>query len=135
MIGWQQQQQQMQLSNDMEEQQNEEKLKQSVMNEIEDQFIKPDKINLSSKGMLNQKQVYVDSIKKSDALRGGKKFKCYTASNLYFRRVKTRSSRQLLACSERRKQSSIRAMSRSIKITRKKVRNRELSARRSQARY
>ncbi len=49
----------------------EEKLKQSVIDEIEGQIIKPDEINMSSKGTLDQDQIYVDSVKKTDTFRGG----------------------------------------------------------------
>ncbi len=49
----------------------EEKLKQSVIDVIEGQIIKPDEINVSSKGTLDQDQIYVDSVKKTDTFRGG----------------------------------------------------------------
>jgi hypothetical protein len=62
----------------------EEKRKQSVIDEIEGQIIKPDEINMSSKGALDQEQIYVDSVKKTDPFRGGTKFKLYTASEFIF---------------------------------------------------
>jgi hypothetical protein len=62
----------------------EEKLKQSVIDEIEGQIIKPDEINMSSKGTLDQDQIYVDSVKKTDTFRGGTEFELFTASKFIF---------------------------------------------------
>ncbi len=62
----------------------EEKLKQSVIDEIEVQIIKPDEINMSSKGTLDQEQMYVDSVKKTDTFRGGTEFELYAARKFIF---------------------------------------------------
>ncbi len=61
-----------------------EKLTQQVIDEIEGQIIKPDEINMSSKGTLDQDQIYVDSVKKTDTFRGGTEFKLYTVSKFIF---------------------------------------------------
>ncbi len=47
------------------------KLKQQVIDEIEGQIIKTDEINMSSKGTLDQEQIYVDIVKKTDTFRCG----------------------------------------------------------------
>jgi hypothetical protein len=57
-----------------------------VIDEIESQIIKPDEINMSSKGTLDQEQIYVDSVKKTDTFRGGTEFEWYTASKFIFPR-------------------------------------------------
>jgi hypothetical protein len=74
----QQQHQQMKSSDNMSKTvdmyQMKEKLKQSVINEIEGQIIKPDEINMSctGKGTLDQleEQINVDNVKKTDTFRG-----------------------------------------------------------------
>jgi hypothetical protein len=72
-----------------------EKVKQSVINEIEGQTIKSDAINMSSKRTLDQEQICdilcVDNIKKSDPFRGGTEFELHISSTLYFQTAKTRS--------------------------------------------
>ena len=55
-----------------------------MIDEIESQIIKPDEINMSSKGPLDQDQIYVDSVKKTDTFRGGTEFELYTASKSIF---------------------------------------------------
>ena len=68
----------------------EEKLKQSMMDEIEGQIIKPDEINMNSKGTLDQEQYRLTVSRKqipSEAVQNSN----YTQrADLYFRRMRTR---------------------------------------------
>ncbi len=53
-----------------------------VIDEIEGQIIKPDEINMCSKGTLDQDQLYVDSVKKTDTFSRIQII--YTASKFIF---------------------------------------------------
>jgi hypothetical protein len=58
--------------------------KQSVINEIEGQIIKPDEDYTNDKGTLDQEQMYANSIDKSDTFRGGTEFKLFNPSTIMF---------------------------------------------------
>ena len=62
----------------------EEKIKQSVINEIEGQIIKPDADYTNDKGTLDQEQMYANSVDKSDTFRGGTDFKLFNPSTIMF---------------------------------------------------
>ena len=62
----------------------EEKIKQSVINEIEGQIIKPDADYKNDKGTLDQEQMYANSVDKSDTFRGGTDFKLFNPSTIMF---------------------------------------------------
>ncbi len=70
----------------------EEKRKQLVIDEIEGQIIKPDEINMSSKGKgtLDQEHIYVNSVKKQILSEEVQDSNHTQRSNLYFRRMRTR---------------------------------------------
>jgi hypothetical protein len=51
---------------------------------ISNEIVPVDEINMSSKGTLDQEQIYVDSVKKTNTFRGCTEFELYTASKFIF---------------------------------------------------
>ncbi len=81
-----------------------EKIKQSVINKIEDQIIKPDADYTNDKGTLDQEQIYYDSVEKSDMFRGGTEFKLFNTSTIILQHDDSRTMATIMFGAQTAKQ-------------------------------
>ena len=81
-----------------------EKIKQSVINEIEDQIIKPDADYTNDKGTLDQEQIYYDSVEKSDTFRGGTELKLFNTSTIMLQHDASRTMATIMFGAQTAKQ-------------------------------